>query len=173
MTEVPLPLVVIVFGLPGSGKSYFAERLTECVNATYIGSDRIRNEIYRHKTYSDEEKKSVYQTMLSRMKECIGQKKNVILDATFYQEDIRKFFLEETKGNSTLFFIEIVADESVIRDRVEKKRKESDADMEVYKKIKEEWQPLHSPHLVLQSTNDNIQEMLEKAMNYLKPYYDK
>ena len=38
-------MVVIVFGLPGSGKSYFASRLAGIISADYINSDRVRREI--------------------------------------------------------------------------------------------------------------------------------
>lgn len=168
MTETCFPIVVIVFGLPGSGKSYFAERLAERMNAAYLSSDRIRNKILQNKTYSDVEKQLVYKEMLTRMNAGIDQNKNVLLDATFYRKDIRQLFTQEAQRRSLAFFIEVCADASVIRSRTEKKRPESDADMEVYKKIKNEWQPLPFPHLILQSTNNNIEEMLQKATDHLK-----
>jgi len=36
-------MIIIVFGLPGSGKSYFASKLAERINARYINSDVIRS----------------------------------------------------------------------------------------------------------------------------------
>lgn len=166
-------MVVIVFGLPGSGKSYFARRLAELINADYINSDVVRQELLNKKTYSEQEKLFVYNEMVNRMKARMKQNRNVIIDATFYKHDIRKLFTREAKIKNEVAFIEVVADEAVISERLKTPRAESDADFEVYKKIKEQWQPLQQPHLVLQSTNDNIGEMLHKASDYLNLNNDK
>jgi predicted kinase len=65
------------------------------------------------------------------------------------------------------------AEEYVVKKRLEKAREESEADFEVYKKIKTEWEPLTDEHLILQSTDDNIHDMLEKTFDYLHLNNDK
>jgi predicted kinase len=157
---------VFVVGLPGCGKSYFAKRLAEMLHAVYINSDMVRQEIISKKTYTEEEKLLVYDAMLARMKKAFKQQKNVILDATFYRNDIRKKFISEAETNENVF-IEVIADDAIISERLQKTRADSDADIEVYKKVKQQWEPLHQRHLVLQSTNDNINEMLSKTADYL------
>jgi predicted kinase len=159
-------MVVIVFGLPGSGKSYFASRLAAKMNAGYINSDQVRAEVVHTKTYTEKEKLSVYAEMQARMKEALRQGKNVVLDATFYKNDIRQQFIKAAKPYD-IFFMEVIADEAVSRKRLEKKRPDSDADIEVYKKIKQQWEPLNNFHLILQSTSENIEEMISKATEYL------
>ena len=72
----------------------------------------------------------------------------------------------KTKGG--IYFIEIVAEERIVRERLKRKRRYSEADFEVYKIISSENEPLAESHLVLQSTNGNIKEMLGKAVDYLK-----
>ena len=167
-------MIVIVFGLPGSGKSYFAAHLANKINADYINSDKVRRAMFDTRTYSINEKLSVYSEMLSQMKEVVKQNKNLVLDATFYKNDIRKKFLDEAVGEEvSVFFIEVKAEESVIRKRLQEKRVDSEADFEVYKKVKKQWEPLQDDHLVLQSTNDNINEMLYKAADYLHLKDDK
>ena len=160
-------MIVIVFGLPGSGKSYFAAHLANKINADYINSDKVRRAMFDTRTYSINEKLSVYSEMLTQMKEVVKQNKNLVLDATFYNNDIRKKFLDEAVDAGSIFFIEVKAEESIIRKRLQEKRVDSEADFEVYKKVKKQWEPLHLDHLVLQSTNDNINEMLYKAADYL------
>jgi predicted kinase len=80
-------MIVIVFGLPGSGKSYFASRLAKAINARYVNSDKVRKENFEKRIYSDQEKKAVYDKMLEQMKESVKQKKNLVLDATFHKKD--------------------------------------------------------------------------------------
>ena len=161
-------MVVIVFGLPGSGKSYFASRLAKRIDADYINSDRLRKEMFKIRTYSQQEKESVYQTMLQKMKQDVAQNKNVVLDATFHNKETRQPFIKEMKSNGGIHFIEIVAEERIVRERLKRKRRYSEADFKVYKMISSENEPLAESHLVLQSTNGNIKEMLGKAVDYLK-----
>lgn len=160
-------MIVIVFGLPGSGKTYFASRLAEMINADYINSDRERKKMLANRTYSAKEKLSVYNEMLEQTNEIIIQNKNLVLDATFYKSEIRKKFLDKVEVATNIIFIEVKADESIIRKRLQQTRVDSEADFEVYKKVKEEWEPLNQDHLILQSTNDNIRDMLHYAADYL------
>ena len=152
-------MIVIIFGLPGSGKSHFASRFAKVINAEYINSDRVRKEIFEKRLYSDEEKKVVYAKMLEQMKESVKQKRNLVLDGTFHKKEIRKMFIEEMKGKGGISFIEIQAAENIIAERLKKERTYSEADFEVYKLINRQNEPLAGPHLILRSTNDNINEI--------------
>jgi predicted kinase len=159
-------MIVIVFGLPGSGKSYFGSRLAEKIGAEYVNSDRVRKELFPKHTYSESEKAKVYDVLLNKLSEAIDQKKDLILDATFHKGATREVFIHMAEGQ--LFFIEVQANERVIRERVRRSRPYSDADFPVYKRLKKEWEPLELPHLILESTDDNIDTMLQKALKYLK-----
>ena len=163
-----LYMVAIVFGLPGSGKSYFASRLANLINAEYINSDIVRRTFPDKKTYSLNEKLSVYIEMLKRMKETLKENRKIVLDATFYKSDIRRRFINEANQNEKISFIEVMANESVISERLNKTRADSEADFDVYIKIKTEWEPFDQDHLILQSTDNNIKEMLHKAAGYLQ-----
>ena len=69
--------------------------------------------------------------------------------------------------NVKIYFIEVTARELFVKKRVSKKRKESEADYEVYRKVKALFQPMVEQHLTLESQENNIREMLEKAAKYL------
>ncbi len=161
-------MVVIVFGLPGAGKSYFASRLAKMIRADYINSDRLRKEMFKERTYSEQEKVAVYNEMLAKMMEAVNQKKNVVLDATFHKNDTREPFIHEMEGKGGIYFIEVRANENIIRERLKKKRPYSEADFEIYKFISQHCEPLNDHHLLLESTDENIDNMLQKAADYLK-----
>ncbi len=158
-------MVVIILGLPGSGKSFFAERLAKMIHADYINSDRLRKEIFRIYMYSDKEKAKVYDIMLQKMKDAIQHHKNLVLDATFHKNKTRRPFIEQAKGK--LFFVKVWADESIIKERLKRNRPYSDANFEVYQRIQQQWEPLKEPHLLLESSDGNIHSMLQKAAQYL------
>ncbi|AEV98649.1 hypothetical protein A4D02_34870 [Niastella koreensis] len=158
-------MVILVTGLPGCGKSYFAEKLATAIRADYINSDRVRKTMFPIRTYSTKEKLSVYDEMLKKMQQAMQEKKDIVLDATFYSDDIRKKFSGEA-GNS-VSVIEVQADETLIKERLQQKRTDSEADFKVYHLIKTQWEPISDKHLILQSNNKNIKEMLQTAFNYL------
>jgi len=160
-------MVIIVFGLPGSGKSYLASRLAEVVHAEYVNSDHLRKEIFQKRSYSDREKAFVYDAMLKKMKEAITQNKSVVLDATFYKDETRKLFIQETKEKTNIFFIEVTTSEGLTRQRLNKERPDSEADFRAYQLIKQQWELFNESHLVLESTDDNIDDMLQKAAQYV------
>jgi len=137
------------------------------INAGYVNSDRLRKEMFKNRTYSAQEKASVYHAMLEKMKGALAQNNNLVLDATFHKLETRMPFIQETEGKEGIFFIEVRADQNIIRERLKKSRPDSEADFEVYKFIQQHWEPLNKPHLLLESTDKNINGMLKKAAEYL------
>ncbi len=161
-------MIIIVFGLPGSGKSYFASKLAEKINAKYVNSDLIRQQLYDVRKYSEKEKMSVYDEMFKEMKKAILQNKSIILDATFYKRNIRIKFLETVnKTGKRIIFIEVRAEQKIIIQRLKRKREYSEADYSVYLQIKEVFEPMGGEHLILESTQKNLVEMLDEAIKYL------
>lgn len=165
-------MVVIVFGLPGSGKSYLATRLASLLVADFLSSDQVRKQVLVNKTYSENERFSVYQEMLVRLKSLIKKNRNVVVDATFHKNLIRELFSSLLPKGQVPYFIEVRADESLVRERLKKPREDSDADYWVYEKIKQQWEPMTKTHLILWSTNNNIKALLNEAMNYLPVHHD-
>lgn len=160
-------MIVVVFGLPGSGKSYFAEKLAKEMKAIYISSDIVRKNEFEESDYSLKSKRIVYRRMIEMGGQAVNQKRNVVFDGTFYRESIRKMMAKNFNSNSMIHFIEVLASEELIRTRTVNKRIHSDADFEVYRKIKGNFQQLKLAHLQLESSNDNVKEMIQKAMTYL------
>ena len=73
-------------------------------------------------------------------------------------------------GNSSdpTTWIEVRAEESLIKERMKYSRVDSEADFEVYETIKKQWEPMQEHHLILQSTNDNLEEILNIAKDHLR-----
>src|SRR5579863_6554441 len=164
-------MIILVMGLPGSGKTYFASRFANLIHADYINSDRVRQRMFPFRSYSEREKASVYDEMLELMRQAIRQDKDMVLDATFFKSDIRRKFIDGAGGDIVL--IEVAAEESVIEKRLKQKRPDSDSDFEVYKLIKVQWEPFSGHRLILISSDHYIEDMLHQALGYLKLRNDK
>lgn len=161
-------MVIIVFGLPGSGKSYFASRLALKLDALYVNSDELRLKLLPERTYSDAEKLLVYHAMLEAMSDAILKNKTIVLDATFYKQAIRKTFEQKAADyNERIIYIEVTAPENIIADRLKKPRTFSEADFAVYLKLKEIFEPLQNEHLVLISSNNDISSTLQRAIDHI------
>jgi predicted kinase len=168
------PIIVAVFGLPGSGKSFFAEQLALRLGVRQISSARVRLALSKQGRYDMQTKIAVYYEMLTRTEAALKEPATVVLDATFYKENIRDLFGDMAKKLDTvLYWIEIKAAEPVIKARLKKQRPDSEADFAVYRKIKQEFEPLAEAHLVLHSDQGNLMVMLDKALAYLQETYGK
>lgn len=143
------------------------------IHADYINSDRLRLEMFATRTYSEREKKAVYDAMLQIMKSSLYQRKNLVLDATFSTNEKRAPFIKEFNDRKDVFFIEVHSSETITIKRLKQKRPYSEADYAIYQLILQQWEPLEQDHLLLESTDENISIMMQKAAAYLRLKDDK
>jgi predicted kinase len=157
-------------GLPGSGKSYLGKRIAQKLKMPYLSSDLLRRKIFPNPAYTSEEKAEVYEFMLRLMKRYLRDEGGVVLDATFYLKAFRKQFIESAREFGAVpYIIYIAAQEATIRKRMGKKRLESDANFQVYQKLKEIYQPIEEPHLQLSSDENHVDALLKQVFNYILP----
>lgn len=96
------PLLIITSGLMGSGKSYWAHRLSQELGAPVIASDEVRKvlagahpqtpfgEPYGRGIYSPEFSRLTYQELLRRADYWLERQEAVILDASFSRNEDRQ-----------------------------------------------------------------------------------
>lgn len=162
-------MMVIVMGLPGSGKSYFARRLSKRLNFEYIGSDETRKDMEAMGKYGKENKQQVYDRMEFLAEKSLRERRDLILDATFIKENLRQQFISlALNKNSAYCIIWIEAAEELIKKRVSVKRDDSEADFHIYLKLSQEFEAPKPPYLKLQSEQDNIDDLLIQAEKYIK-----
>lgn len=167
-------MVIIVFGLPGSGKSTFAQALAGRLKAYYFSTDRIRKMLITDPEYSAAEKVAVYDRMLQLATAAVvTYDDDVVLDGTFHRSVIRRLFKKGLGERTAVYFIEIRSREELIRERLAYPREDSDADFSVYEKVRAEWEAGDEEHLVLWSEQDNVDELLMQAFDYIHILYER
>lgn len=139
------------------------------MDAVYVNSDQTRKGMDAWGKYRFEDKLSVYEEMAKAAGDALRRGSTVVVDATFYRSEMRDIFLTlATLLHQPLCTIEIQAEENIIRQRLSKARPDSEADFAVYRQLKADYEKPSGNHLVLQSTDTNIDSMLTKASTYIQ-----
>lgn len=75
------PFLLLLYGFPGAGKTYFSRQLTEHVQAAHIQGDRIRSELFEQPRYDKQENEVVSQLMNYMAGEFLAAGLSVVYDA--------------------------------------------------------------------------------------------
>lgn len=154
-------MVYLIMGLPGTGKTYFAKALAERLKASHANTDSIRAELDLMGAYDKASKERVYEALLERMLENARAGKDVVIDATFTRKALRDRFITPLEEEGVPFLlIRMVADRSIVQERIEKERPDSEAGIEVHDQLREALEPVEREHVELDSGSMELESML-------------
>lgn len=83
------PLLIMMYGFPGSGKSTFARQLAESMHVAHIQADRIRSELFTDPRYDKQENTIITQLMNYMTEEFLSAGVSVIYDDTLIRNSQR------------------------------------------------------------------------------------
>jgi len=162
-------LIILICGYPGVGKTTLANELGPLINAVILSTDKIRKELVDKPNYSEEEKKLIYNILLLIAKYLHNNGINCILDATFNNqkaiEDIKKGL---NLTDDQFKIIECICPEELIISRIQKRKSGfSDADVSIYRMIKENYEPLKEKHITV-DTSQSLKKIVAEIANRIK-----
>jgi len=161
-------MILIVFGLPATGKTYLAKHAAKEIDAVHLNTDIIRKKINKQGEYDEQSKELVYDHLMNEMIRHAQNNEDVIVDGTFQKKKHRDQFGQEARKHSReVYFVETCASEKTVRQRMQSDRENSEADYKVYKKIKYTFRQMKEPHLVLCTDENDVKELIQKLKIYI------
>jgi predicted kinase len=123
------PLLILLYGYPGSGKSYFARQFSEDVQAAHIQSERIRFELFEKPRYDKEENDVISQLMDYMTGEFLSAGLSVIYDTNalrFGQRRVLRELARKHRAEPVLVWIQIDAESAFLRTTKRDRRRADD-----------------------------------------------
>lgn len=150
------PLLVVCCGLPGVGKSTISGYIAEQLPATRCRTDEVRHDVFAEPSYTPAETRSTYEELFERACARLDDGRNVVVDGTFKDARARDEIVsvaEET--GAAVQFVRVTCPPAVVRERIQSRTDDaSDADVSVYQKHRDQFEPLARAHVTVDNGGD-------------------
>lgn len=167
------PRLLMLAGLPGSGKSTFARQIVDRLSFLWVETDRLRKTLVAQPVYTPEEHQRVFRVCHQMLGEFLEEGYPVLLDATNLARRNREPVLAIARRLKVPVAIAVLsAPRDVIRQRLEHREAGmdpgtwSDAGFEIYSRMAPAWEPVQGPHIHVDTSQDTaaaLQQVLAWA----------
>jgi len=166
--------LVVVSGLPGSGKSYFCRRLASRYPIARLESDALRKALFGQPTHSPEESRRLFAACHYVLDRLLGASISALLDATNLREvHRRQLYTIADRHGAKLVLVSLRAPAAVVEERLAARARRSDpADLsdagpDVYQRMRSLDEPIGRPHIVVDTSAD-IEPAVEAVLRELE-----
>lgn len=168
------PSIIVVSGLPGTGKSYFCRRLAERLPFLILESDALRKQLFKVPTYSAEESAYLFRAIYQVIEDLLKKGIPIILDATNLEERHReRLYNIAERLKAKLILVSVQAPPELVEKRLKKRmdgknvQDSSDADWQVYQKMKMTVEKIKRHHFTVDTSRD-ITPTIDKIVREAK-----
>ncbi len=156
------PMLVVVCGLSGVGKSTVSQRLARTLSAPVVSTDIVRKEIhglqpterragaFGEGLYAPDATRRTYAALAFRAEQLLQAGESVVVDGTFAHAWQRELAATAAKRSGALiFYVELTAPDPLVRERLAARAGDpsatSDADWSLYLAQKAGWEAFQLP----------------------------
>jgi gluconate kinase len=161
--------IIVLFGLPGSGKTYAAKIFQKNFGYFFYDGDRdlpleMDKALKEERTVTDEMRDMFFSNIIAHTQELTSSHDKIVLSQTFIKEKYREKFLSAFPSTKFVL-IEASVD---IREKRLTDRKEYPLSLAYARKMEENFQPPKIQHTTF-NNNENGEETLKKQIeNFIK-----
>jgi len=167
---VASPVLVVVSGLPGTGKSHFSRKLAEQLPSLVLESDALRKRLFLSPSYSGQESRRLFYACHHLIDELLRSGISVILDATNLVEQHRErlYRIADTLMVK-LMIVQVEAPRDLVRERLERRtpgadlEDYSDADWGVYQRMETRAERIRRNYFAVDTSRD-IAPVIDKIV---------
>ncbi len=123
------PLLIMLYGYPGAGKSYVARQLANSLSAAHVQGERIRHDLFSAPSYDRSENEAVMNLMNYLTQEFLGAGMSVIFDTNVLRAAQRlalRNLAKKYKSQPLLVWLQIDPDSAYLRTQRRDRRKSDD-----------------------------------------------
>lgn len=164
------PSLVILCGLPGTGKSHFARELARRAPFVWLNSDRTRKLLVDTPSYSRGEHRRVFAAMHVLTRGYLRDGYSVVFDATNLNENVRlPLYSSAHEVGVGPLIVRFTAPTELVRRRLTDRAagradaSQSDATWDVYSRMAVADQPVPRPHLLVGGP-EQAESVLQEAL---------
>ena len=171
---VAKPALIIVSGLPGTGKSYFSRKLAERLPSVIVESDALRKRLFPSPTYSAEESHRLFCACHRLIEEFLDSGIPVILDATNLVEHHREpLYRIAQRLQARLILVQVEAPRELVRERLQGRAEgvnhedKSDAGWSIYQRMRTRVERISRNYFAVDTSRD-ITPVIDKVVREAK-----
>ena len=164
------PALIVVSGLPGTGKTFLCNKLAEKLPIIVLESDALRKTLFPSPTYSQPESSRLFQAIHHLVAGRLKRGIPLILDATNLSELYReRLYNIADRQNARLILVRVEAPSDLVQERLKNRSEKkgfgekSDADWTVYQKLRPTAQKISRKHYAVDTSRD-ITPVLNKIV---------
>lgn len=176
--EMPPPglilALVVMVGLPGSGKSHLARQIAHRHHAVILDSDRLRATLFTAPVHSVQEHKRLFPAMHELVDRLLSRNVSVIVDATNLKESSRTpFYQLAKKHKARLILVRTWAPVKTVRERLLRREATPDgvdhstATLAVHARMRKDVERIHRQHVSV-NTALPLGEALDKIAKLIE-----
>ena len=127
-TVLNMPTLILLYGYPGSGKTFFARQLAEELHAAHVQADRFRFELFEEPSYNKQENEVVNHLSEYMTEEFLNAGVSVIYDmnaSRLAQRRTLRDMARKTKAQTVMVWLQIDV-ESAFERVVKRDRRKTD-----------------------------------------------
>ena len=166
------PALIVVSGLPGTGKSYFCSQLAERLPVVILETDTLRKALFSSPSYSSQESLRLFRACHLLIETLLKKGTSLIFDATNLSERNREHLYSIADHlDVKLVLVRVEAPPQVVYERLkarqENSKSKSDADWTVYQRMKPSVQKIGRNHYAVDTSRD-ITPVLNKIIREVR-----